>query len=216
VVKAEVGYSPAVPPGAPFMVLPEWAAGGNLAPTMLLVSGPHLDQAALSAVVARDTPGTSVTFRSQVLANLAAAPLPRATYVAYAEGSGAAALFSVLVVLIALMLGARSRELVDARLSTMGLSAWQARRVGIVEAIPLIVAAAVGGIIAVIVLVPLISPALDLSVFTGTASSVRIEPDIPTLLAGAGGLVVLAMATLAVQATAARRRGIGRDLRVGE
>jgi putative ABC transport system permease protein len=216
VVKAEVGYTPAVPADAPFMVLPWWAAAGNLTPTMLLLSGSHINQAALSSVVARDTPGTSVAFRTQVLASLASAPLPRATYVAYAEGSGAAALFSVLVVLISLMLGARSRELVDARLSTMGLSAWQARRVGFVEAIPVIVAAAIGGVIAVIVLVPLISPVLDLSVFTGTTGSVQIRPDIPTLLAGAGGLVVLALVTLAVQAAAARRRGIGRALRVGD
>jgi putative ABC transport system permease protein len=227
-VKAELNSTPAAPAGEPFMVLPLWAAAGNLPPTMLLASGPHIDQGALSAVVARTAPGTSVTFRSQVLAGLISAPLPRATYLAYALGSAAAALFSVLVVLISLLVGARTRELVDARLATMGLSAWQARRVGIVEAVPLIVAAAIGGVIAAIVLVPLISPVLDLSVFTGTAGSVQIRPDLPSLAIGAAGLVVLALGTLAVQAATARRHGgglggraqgehsIGRLTRVGE
>lgn len=215
-VKAELASTPAAPVGEPFMVLPLWAAAGNLPPTMLLASGPLIDQRALSTVVARAAPGASVTFRSQVLASLTSAPLPRAAYLAYALGSAAAALFSVLVVLISLLLGARTRELVDARLATMGLSAWQARRVGIIETAPLIVAAAIGGVIAVIVLVPLISPVLDLSVFTGTAGSVQIRPDIPSLAIGAAGLVVLALGTLAVQAAAAHRRGIGRLIRVGE
>jgi putative ABC transport system permease protein len=216
VVKAELVGTPAVPPGEPFMVLPLWAAAGNLPPTMLLLSGPHIDQGGLNAAVARTAPGTTVTFRSQVLAGLASAPLPRAAYLAYALGSAAAALFSVLVVLISLLLGARTRELVDARLATMGLSAWQARRVGIVETIPLIVAAAIGGVIAAIALVPLISPELDLSVFTGTAGNVQVEPDVAILAIGAAGLVLLALATLMVQAAAAHRRGIGRLVRVGE
>jgi putative ABC transport system permease protein len=215
-VKAKLDTTPAAPAGEPFMVLPLWAAAGNLPPTMLLVFGPHIDQGTLSAVVARTAPGASVTFRSQVLAGLTSAPLPRATYLAYALGSAAAALLSVLVVLISLLLGARTRELVDARLATMGLSAWQARRVGIVEAVPLIVAAAIGGVIAAIVLVPLISPVLDLSVFTGTAGSVQIRPDIPSLAIGAAGLLVLALGTLAGQAAAAHRRGIGRLIRIGE
>jgi len=216
VVKAQLTSTPAAPAGSPFIVVPSWAAGGNLPPVMMLFSGPHIDQAALAAVVARTTPGTTVAFRSGMQVSLAAAPLPKATYLAYAEGSAAAAVFSVLVVLISLLLGARTRELVDARLSTMGLSAWQARRVGVVEAIPFILAGAAGGVLALIALVPLIGPALDLSVLTGASGSVRIQPDVPSLVLGSVALVVLAMATLAGQAAAAHRRGIGRSLRVGE
>jgi putative ABC transport system permease protein len=215
-VRAELSSSPAAPAGQPFMLVPTWAAAGNLPPTMLLLSGPRIDQAALSAVVARMTPGTTVTFQAAVLADLASNPLPRATYLAYAEGSAAAALFSVLVVLISLLLGARTRELVDARLSTMGLSEWQSRRVGIVETIPLIVAAAIGGVLAVIILVPLISPQLDLSVFTGTTASVQVTPDVPTLALAFAGLVLLAIGTLIAQAVAAHRRGIARLIRIGE
>lgn len=216
VVKGELARTPAATAGQPFMVVPLWAEGGQLPPTMMLISGPRIDQAALAAVVARTAPGAPLTFRSVVLANLASAPLPSAIYQTYAAGSAAAALFSVLVVLISLMLSARTRELIDARLSTMGLSAWQARRVGIVEAIPLILAAAVGGVIAAIALVPLIAPALDLSVFTGAPGSVHMEPDIPTLAIGSAGLVLLALATLAVQSAAGHRRGIGQWTRVGE
>jgi putative ABC transport system permease protein len=216
VVKGEVATTPAAPAGEPFIVLPLWAEGSNLPPNMMLLSGPHIDQAALSTVAARTAPAVPVTFRSAVQASLAAAPLPGATYTTYAQGAAAAAVFSVLVVLISLLLGARTRELTDARLATMGLSAGQARRVGVVESIPFIAAAAVGGVVAAVALVPLIAPTLDLSVFTGGPASVRFQPDIPTLVIAAVVLVVLALATLAGQAAAAHRRGVGRALRVGE
>lgn len=216
VVKDELTSTPAAVAGAPFIVAPLWAEGSNLPPEMMLLSGPRIDEAALTSVAARTAPGVNVTFRSAVQKSLAAAPLPRATFLAYAQGSAAAALFCVLVVLISLMLGARARELVDARLSTMGLTAWQARKVGIVEAVPLILAAAVGGVLAAVALVPLIGPALDLSVFTGAPDSVHIQPDVAILVIGSAALVLLALTALAAQAAAAHHRGIGRSLRVGE
>jgi putative ABC transport system permease protein len=216
VVKAELTSTPAAVAGAPFIVAPLWAEGSNLPPVMMLLSGPRIDDKALAAVVARTAPNVNVTFRSAVQKSLAAAPLPRASYLAYAQGSAAAALFCVLAVLISLMLGARARELVDARLSTMGLTAWQARKVGIVEAVPFILAAAVGGVVTAVALVPLIGPVLDLSVFTGAPGSVHIQPDVAILVIGSAALVLLALATLAAQAAAAHHRGIGRSLRVGE
>jgi putative ABC transport system permease protein len=215
-VRGLLASTPAAPPGAPFVVLPLWAVPNPLPPNVLLLSGPHIDRAALTAVVARTAPAVPVTFQSVVQANLAAAPLPRSGYEAYAQGSAAAAIFSLIVVLISLLLGARARELTDARLSTMGVDAWQARRVGIVEAVPFILAAAAGGAVAAAVLVPLIAPTLDLSVFTGTPGSVYLAPDVLTLAIGAAVLVVLAMAVIVGQAAAAQRRGVGRALRVGE
>jgi putative ABC transport system permease protein len=122
----------------------------------------------------------------------------------------------LIVVLIALLLGARSRELTDARLATMGVSAWQARRVGIVEAMPFILAAAAGGALAAAFLAPLIAPTLDLSVFTESAASVHVQPDVLTLVVASVALLVLAFGTMVSQAILARRRGIGRALRVGE
>ena len=98
----------------------------------------------------------------------------------------------------------------------MGLSDVQARQVGVVEAVPFVVAAAVGGVAAATALIPLIAPVLNLSLFTGAPGSVHIVPDINALTIGAAGLVVLALATLAGQAAAAHRRGIARSLRVGE
>jgi putative ABC transport system permease protein len=215
-VRAEVATTAAAPSGGPFIVLPAWAENTTLPPTMLLLSGPRIDQAELTAVAARTAPAAIVTFRSAIQAALASAPLPQAAYLTYAQGSAAAALFSVLVVLISLLLGGRARELVDARLATMGLSAWQARQVGIVEAVPFILAAAAGGVAAAIALVPLIGPELDLSVFTGGSASVSVQPDVTALAVAAGGLVVLALGTLACQAVAAHRRGVARSLRVGE
>jgi putative ABC transport system permease protein len=215
-VRAELAATAAAPPGGPFIVLPAWAENTTLPPTMLLLSGPHIDQRELTAVAARTAPAAIVTFRSAIQAALASAPLPQAAYVTYAQGSAAAALFCVLVVLISLLLGGRARELVDARLATMGLSAWQARQLGIVEAVPFILAAAAGGVAAAVALVPLIGPELNLSVFTGGSASVSIQPDVTALAVAAGGLVLLALGTLACQAVAAHRRGVARSLRVGE
>jgi hypothetical protein len=215
-VRAEVATTAAAPSGGPFIVLPAWAENTTLPPTMLLLSGPRIDQAELTAVAARTAPAAIVTFRSAIQAALASAPLPQAAYVTYAQGSAAAALFCVLVVLISLLLGGRARELVDARLATMGLSAWQARQLGIVEAVPFILAAAAGGVAAAVALVPLIGPELNLSVFTGGSASVSIQPDVTALAVAAGGLVLLALGTLACQAVAAHRRGVARSLRVGE
>jgi putative ABC transport system permease protein len=215
-VRAEVAATAAAPPAGPFIVLPAWAENTALPPTMLLLSGPRIDQAQLTAVAARTAPAAIVTFRSAIQAALASAPLPQAAYLTYAQGSAAAALFCVLVVLISLLLGGRARELVDARLATMGLSAWQARQVGIVEAVPFILAAVAGGVAAAVALVPLIGPELDLSIFTGGSASVSVQPDVTALAVAAGGLVLLAMGTLACQAVAAHRRGVARSLRVGE
>jgi len=215
-VRGQLDSTPAAPANAPFMILPLWAVPSPPPPTMMLLSGPRIDQAELKHVVARNAPDALVASRQAVQAGLAAEPLPKAAYLTYAQGSAAAALFSALVVLIALLLGAHTRELVDARLATMGLSDLQARQVGVVEAVPFIAAAAIGGVAAATALIPLIAPALNLSLFTGAPGSVHIVPDINALTIGAAGLVVLALATLAGQAAAAHRRGIARSLRVGE
>jgi putative ABC transport system permease protein len=215
-VRGLLASTPAAPSGAPFVVLPVWAVPSPPPPNMVLLSGPHIDRAALTAVVARTAPAVPVTFRLVVQASLAAAPLPGSAYEAYAQGSAAAAIFSLIVVLISLLLGARARELTDARLATMGVDAWQARRVGIVEAVPFILAAAAGGVVSAAVLVPLIGPSLDLSVFTETPGSVHLAPDVLTLAIGSAALVVLALAAMVGQAAVGQRRGVGRALRVGE
>ena len=209
--------TPAMPIPGPFVVFPRWAQGSDQAPpNVMFLAGSHLDGKALKATALRAVPAVTVTLRSDVLAGLRTAPLPSAGYVAFAEGAGSAAAFSMLILLLTLILGARSRELTMAWLSTMGLSQRQARLLAAVETLPSVLAATAGGIVCAAALAPLIGPALDLSAFTGYSLRVPVRPDLAALAATAGGLVVLTLATLAGQAVVASHREIGRALRIGE
>ncbi len=203
--------------GTQFAVLPRWALGAqDPAPTMLAITGPRLDQAALVRVAGRAVPGAQVTLRSRLLASIAAAPLPHGGVVTFAQGAAAAGGFSLLVVLLTLVLGARSRELTLARLSTMGLAAAQSRRIMAVEALPAILAAAAGGTVCALLLVPLVGPAVNLAAFTGMPVTVPLRADPVALLIAAAALLVLGGLTLAISGRLARGRGAAQALRVGE
>jgi putative ABC transport system permease protein len=202
--------------GGPYLVLPSAALGAAApAASMDLLVGPGISHSGLAAVVKRLIPKASVSYRSSVLAGLENAPLQHGAYVAFALGSAEAALLSMLILLLALVLGGRSRQLTLARMNAMGLSAGQGRRLVILEALPQILAALVGGVACAALLAPLIGPELNLSVFTGTGSGVamRIEPGF--LVGAALGLVALAALTLAAQTAIANRNTVG-ALRIGE
>ncbi len=184
-------------------------------PTTLLVNGTNLNEAALQAAVARQGPGATVVLRSQLLAGLELAPLQHGAYLAMTLGGIAAGVCGLLVLLLSLLLSASARRLALARMSTMGLSAGQARLLGLVELLPQLLAVVVGGLLCAVALVPLIGPALSLEVFTGSTSSVavRIEPE--WLVVAGVGLVVLALVTVAGQ-TLLTDRTAARSLRIGE
>jgi putative ABC transport system permease protein len=181
-----------------------------------VIIGSHLDGAALRAIVSSGVPGGGLTLRSDVLAALSGAPLQHGGYVAFAQGVAAAAGFSVLILLLTLLLGARSRALTLARLATMGLARRQARQLAVVEAVPAVLAATLGGAACALALVPLIGPAIDLSAFTGSGASVPITAEPAAVAGSALGLLLLALLTLTIQAAVGSHRGAARALRVGE
>jgi putative ABC transport system permease protein len=199
---------PELPAGA-VVVLPRQALGARPPPpTLMLVAGPHLDERRLRALVHRALPDATVTFRSAALASLTAAPLPRSAYLAIAAGSVAAAILSILVVLMTALLGARSREVTLARLRVMGLGPGQARGLAVAEALPSVLAAVAGGIAVAWALAPLLGPSINLSAFTGSTASVPIRPELPLLAAAAAGLVIVALAGLTAETfIASRGRG---------
>jgi putative ABC transport system permease protein len=214
-VVGQVRRVPGVEAGA-LVVLPAWALGTRPPATVMLVAGPHVDEPRLTAAVRRALPGAPVILRSAALAALARAPLPDAAHDAIAESAAAAALFSALIVLISLLMSAPSRDMTLTRLATMGLGRGQARRLVLVETLPLVLAATVGGVASAWALAPLVAPSISLASLTGSGAgvAVRIEP-LP-LAACAAGLVLLAAGVLAVQFVLARRRGVARALRVGD
>ena len=208
--------TPAVPGGGSFVVVPDWAISRNAAqpPTAVLITGAQLNDKALAATVRRVIPAATITFRSSVLAGLTGAALPHGAYVAFAEGGVVAAGFCVLVLLLSLVLAARSRALTLARLSTMGLGIGQGRLLVITEALPPVLVAAAAGAACALVLVPLLGPVLDLSVFTGSGAAVPVRADLVALAIPAAGLIVLGVVTLSAQAIAVSRRGAASALRI--
>jgi putative ABC transport system permease protein len=215
-IAGQLASTPAAPAGVPFVVLPLWAAGSAPLPTLVLLAGHGISQGEFSAVLARTAPGATVTVQSAELAALQAAPLPRATVQIYTAGAAAAALFCALIVLISLILDARSRELTDARLVSMGLSGSQLQRVSALELSPFVLAAAVGGTIATAVLAALLNPLLNLSDLTGGTQSAQLQSGIVTTLLTVAGLVILAAVTMLGQRAAARRRAVSEALRVSQ
>ena len=210
-----VGRVPGAGSGS-LVVLPAWALGASQPrPSVMLVAG-HVDGRALTAAVRRALPGAPVILRGDVLAALASAPLPDAAHNAIAESAAAAAVFSALIMLISLLMSAPSRDMTLARLATMGLGRGQARRLVLLETLPLVLAATVGGVASAWVLGPLIAPSISLSALTGSGAGVPVQIEPLPLAACAAGLVLLAAGVLAAQFVIAGRRGVTRALRVGD
>jgi putative ABC transport system permease protein len=185
-----------------YVVLPrEMLGAASPAPDMLLVVGSGISQDALTAAVARDSPAAKITFRARRLAALENSPLQHGANLALALGGAAALGCGLLVLLLSLLLSAPSRQLTLARMSTMGLSAGQGRSLAVLEAVPQLLAVLVGGAATAAALGPLLGPALSLSVFTGSSSSVPVRAEPVWLSVAAAGLLVLAIVTLIGQTT---------------
>lgn len=205
------------PPGSQFAVLPRWALGHQAPrPTVIGVAGPRLDTAALIRTARRMVPGVQTTLRSRLLAGISGAPLPHGGFVTFAQGIAAVGAFSLLVLLLTLVLSARSRELTMARLATMGLGPGQSRRIAAAETLPAILAVAVGGTACALALVPLVGPAVDLAAFTGMPVTAPLRADPVAVAAAAGALLLLAALTLTIQNRLARGRGAAQALRAGQ
>jgi putative ABC transport system permease protein len=202
--------------GSQFAVLPLRALGKQAPPpTVIAVTGPRLDAAALISTARRAVPGVQVTTRSQVLAGISGAPLPHGGFVTFAQGIAAVGAFSLLILMLTLVLSARSRELTMARLATMGLGPAQSRRIAAVETLPAILAVAVGGTACALALVPLVGPAVNLAAFTGLPVTAPLHANAPAILIAIGGLLLVAALTLTIQNRLARGRGAAQALRAG-
>jgi len=202
---------------AGYVVLPQSALLGDAPPvSALLVTGPGLDGQALTKTVSKwHAGGSQVAVRGSYLDALEHAPLEHDAYSEIAFGGYAAAAGCLLVLLLTLLLSARSRELTLARSATMGMSAAQTRWLALIEALPQILSVIIGGLICALALAPLVGPALALSVFTGSTAAVPVRVEPAWLIAAAIGLLVLAIVTLTGQ-TVVASRGVTRSLRMGE
>ncbi len=215
-VAGTLSATPALPGGGAFAVmalrtLP--GPDGQPAPDIILVNGSGIDQARLSAVASRALPGSTITFRSAVLASLAGSPLLHGGAVIITLSIAAAAAFGVFIVLLGLALGSAERELTVARLTVMGYD--RDIRLVMAEALPAVLAAVAAGAVCAIVLPRLVGSSIDLSAFTGASPPVLLEPGVAALVLPAAAVVALAVAALAAEAKTLRRRGVAGLLRAG-
>jgi putative ABC transport system permease protein len=209
-----VSSTPAQPRGGTFVVMPQLTLpglAGQPAPNMALVSGSAMDDGQLSAVINQILPGSTITFRSAVLASLTNSPLPHGAALIVVFTLAEAAVLGLLIVIFGLALGSADRELTLARLTVMGHE--RDTSLLMAEAMPAVLAAVVAGAVCAVVLPHLIGSSIDLSAFTGAGAPVLFQPDLTALALPAAAVVVLAAAALAAEARTLRRRGIAGLLR---
>jgi putative ABC transport system permease protein len=118
--------------------------------------------------------------------------------------------------LLALVVGADTRARAVTYLRTLGLSRRQVRGLVLLEVGPLVAAAMLGGLLLGMVLPHVVGPAVDFRPYTGgeKVSSYPLDPVALGVIFG--GLAVLVVAAILVDAALSRRRGLGSALRVGD
>jgi hypothetical protein len=173
-------------------------------------------QFATDDIVLSSRAGFSTVYRADVLASLTRSPLPHGTITLMLLTALAAAALALLNLILGLALGAAERDLTLARLTVMGVR--YGSRLALTETIPAIVAAILASLACALALPALIGNTLNLSVFTTSdlatsATAVTLSPDIVSIGLPAAILLVLTIATLAIQTRANRRRGPSRMLR---
>jgi predicted lysophospholipase L1 biosynthesis ABC-type transport system permease subunit len=126
-----------------------------------------------------------------------------------------AAGFGLAILLLGLALGSADRDLTLARLTTLGLEQRRLTRLVLAETLLAVVAAVVAGVACALALPALTSPALDLSVFTGSSAPVPIAPDLVAVAVPAAGLAVLTAVAVVAETRLLRRRDVPGLLRIG-
>jgi putative ABC transport system permease protein len=214
-VAGTLSGTPALTAGGAFVLMPESLIAHDpyLAPNLMLLNGPGIDTARITALVDKMAPGAATAFRSKVLGQLTGAPLQRGAFLLFALALAAAAGLGLAVMLLQLALGAADREANLARLATMGLGDGQRTRLVLLEVLPAVIAAAVAAVAAAVVLPRIVAPAINLSVFTGSSAGAPLVPDVASVALPIAGLIVVAAVTLTIEIRA--RRGVVSTLRGG-
>ena len=218
-VAATAASTPALPADGAFLILPAWAASrirGSTAPNTVLVAGASLDVPALHDTLVRNLPGFLLTTRSAVLQATAGSPSVRGSSLLFELSVAAGVACSLAAVLLGLLLSGRDRTRIAAWLTALGMTERQARRLALLDALPLLLIAVVGAELAGSVLGRLVGPALDLSALTGSTASVAVRPDLLALILPVVGLVLIVTAITAGQAIFTRSRTRTGVLRLDE
>ncbi|MEV0633552.1 FtsX-like permease family protein [Streptomyces sp. NPDC050619] len=187
-------------------------------PTALLLTGDHLDAAALRRAAGDSV---SVSLRAEERARYVDSPLQSGAERIYTAAVAAGAGYAVLALLLALLRAAPERIALLARLRTMGLTRAQGRRLLVLESLPQAVLAAAGGALTGWAAIRLLSPGIDLTTIAlasaqGPAGEAALRTDALSLTLPAIAVLLLAVGVAVAQAWWSGRRGSVRELRAGD
>jgi putative ABC transport system permease protein len=183
--------------------------GVAAAPLLVLLLGVSVSvfAAVMSATLHRAQEGAGSALLS---------PLARGTLNAFREGAVLAAAYAALVIVLALLLTARSRLRDLAYLRALGLSGRQAVAVTATELAPPFVVALVVGTALGLGTAYLVEPGLDLTALAAGGKDVSLHLDLFAPLLLAVGLLAVAAAAIWATAAVVRRMSLSRSLRMGE
>jgi putative ABC transport system permease protein len=217
-VAGTVTGTPALPGGGAFIIMPAWVSSqlqASTAPNTMLLTGASINQRDLRSAT-RALPGSLITSRAAELQAAADAPSVQGSDLLFVLAAVSAAGCAAAAVLLGLLLSGRYRTQFAGWLTAMGMTSRQIRRLAVLDALPLLLIALVGGELAGLILGPLIGPALDLSAFTGSGVTVAVGPDPVALIAPAVGAVILVSVAAAGHSALTRARAKIAVLRLDE
>ena len=216
---ATMTHTPGLPGGGPFVILPSWAQSmlkATAPPNVLLLTGSGINMADLHRALAHTLPASVLTSRQAVLTAKTQLPTVQGANTAFELCVLATLALSVAAVLLGLLLSGRDRTRVAAWLGALGMTGPQARRLAILDALPLVLIAVLGAEIAALVLAQIVAPALDLSVFTGSSAAVPVRPDLTAMTVPVVAAIVLVVIITTAQNVFTRRRTKTGVLRLDE
>ncbi|WP_248960259.1 FtsX-like permease family protein, partial [Sphaerisporangium perillae] len=190
-------------------------AGSRTYTNLLLVDGEGIDGAKLRAA-AGDRPDILVSTFDESLAKITGTPLTTTIMISFRIVTIALAVYALLTVIIALVIGAADRARALSYLRTLGLSQRQAANLTVLEIAPMIVLTACAGLLLGLGMPSALGAAIDLSVYAGdlAVGDYRLGLTTPILLAA--GLAAVSVLGAFLHARIGGRRSLGSTLRVGE
>jgi putative ABC transport system permease protein len=212
---------PGFNPGDPFIIVPRPSLEAigpalDLRPTRRYLRAPPGAGPAIAEAVRRQSGGTLVVSRLELLDELSGGPLVKAVDRGYQATVGLAAAFAGLAALAAIALTSRERARDLGFLRTMGLSSRQLIALTVIEQVPWALLATGSGVAFAFSLIWVIQPGLDLSPFTGADTADQIFADWPTVLAVTAAVLVVLLAATALYSYQARRLNLGNVLKLGD
>ncbi|MFG1943607.1 FtsX-like permease family protein [Nonomuraea sp. NPDC048826] len=193
-----------------FIVLP-YDVGQRPVVNTLLLSG-SADRAALERAV----PDARVETRAATLAAIQDDPMTSTVSSTLLVVTAALGGYALVAVLITLVIGAADRARALSLLRTLGLPDRQARRLTVLEILPMVLVTALAGLGLGLGLPVALGPGIDLSAYAGGLAVGGYDLNLTTPAALAAGLAAVAVLGAYAHAAISRRRDPSAVLRVGD